>query len=87
MPEDTIEARAQTVSPAEAAHRLGLSPRTLSNLRLRHAGSAGPPYVKALGRVRYRVVDLAIWLDSRVHVPGADRGVPSDGQHNTQRKP
>lgn len=86
MPADTLEARAQTVSPAEAAHRLGLSARTLSNLRLRHAGAKGPPFLKALGRVRYRVVDLAEWLDGRVQVPGADRGVSidGDGPHNTQ---
>lgn len=70
MAADSVEARSQTVNPVEAAKRLGLSPRTLANLRTRRAG---PPYLKVVGRVRYRLCDLSDWLDGRVHIPGADQ--------------
>ncbi|MBU2613763.1 helix-turn-helix domain-containing protein [Patescibacteria group bacterium] len=45
-------------TPAAAEH-LGLSPRTLENLR--HRGG-GPRYVKLGGSVRYRAVDLDAWV-------------------------
>lgn len=70
MPADSLDARAQTLDPTEAGKRLGLSPRTLANLRSRHTG---PPYLRVMGRIRYRVHDLAEWLDDRVHVPGVDQ--------------
>ena len=70
MADNSLDVRARTVDPAEAGERLGLSPRTLANLRSRHIG---PPFVRVVGRVRYRISDLAIWLDERVQVPGADR--------------
>lgn len=69
MAADSLDARAQTIDPAEAARRLGLARRTLANLRSRHTG---PPYLRVSGRIRYRVRDLAGWLDERVHVPGDD---------------
>ena len=49
--------------PAEAAHILGLSPRTLEHYRI---AGGGPPYV-SIGRrcVRYRRSDLIAWIDSR----------------------
>lgn len=59
---DGLEARATTVSPEEAAERLGLKPSTLANLRW---SGRGPRYCKCGGRVRYRLVDLAEWLDAQ----------------------
>ncbi len=69
MQPDNLDARAQTVDPAEAGKRLGLSPRTLANLRSRRTG---PPYLRVMGRIRYRLPEPALWLDERVHVPGAN---------------
>lgn len=62
--------RYEEESAAEAGKRLGLSPRTLANLRSRRMG---PPYLRVVGHIRYRVSDLAEWLDGRVQVPGADQ--------------
>ncbi len=49
--------------PLEAAHILGLSPRTLEHYRI---AGGGPRYV-SIGRrcVRYRRSDLIDWIDSR----------------------
>lgn len=60
-----------TVSRDDAAARLGLRPRTLDNLRAR---GGGPPFVQIGGRVRYRLVDLADWLDLRVRFSTSDPG-------------
>jgi hypothetical protein len=70
MNEKSLEARAQTLDPTEAGRRLGLSPRTLANLRSRRTG---PPYLRVGGRIRYRIHEIALWLDGQVHVPGAGR--------------
>lgn len=59
---EQLEARATTVSPGNAADRLGLEPSTLANWRYR---GGGPLFIKVGGRVRYRLCDLAEWLDSR----------------------
>ncbi len=64
----SLDARASTVDPTEAGKRLGLSPRTLANLRSRQMG---PPYLRVMGKIRYRIHDLAGWLDKRVLVPGS----------------
>jgi len=58
----SLEARATTISPDEAAERLGLRASTLSNLRW---SGRGPTYLKVCGRVRYRTVDIADWLDEQ----------------------
>jgi len=68
-----LDARARTISPDEAAQRLGWHPRTLANARWR---GSGPPYVKVGGRVRYRLTDLAAWLDAQA--VGSEVGA-SDG--------
>lgn len=60
--EQRLDARAMTVGPAEAAERLGVQRSTLDNWRW---NGSGPRYVKVGGRVRYRLADLAEWLDVR----------------------
>ena len=55
-----LEARVTTVSAGEAASRLGLEPGTLANWRW---SGRGPRFVKLGGRVRYRLADLAEYLD------------------------
>lgn len=57
-----LEARATTVSVGEAATRLGVEASTLANWRWR---GVGPAFLKVGGRVRYRLCDLASWLDSQ----------------------
>ena len=71
MTTEELEARARTVSPEEAAERLGTQRSTLDNWRW--AGK-GPRYIKVGGRVRYRLVDLADWLDTRVRTSTSDPG-------------
>lgn len=56
-----LEAMTTTVSPEEAAERLGVRASTLANWRW--TGS-GPRFLKVGGRVRYRLFDLAEWLES-----------------------
>lgn len=68
MAADLLEARSRTIDAAEAGERLGLSPRTLANLRSRRTG---PPYLKVGGRIRYRLPEIAEYLDNLVQVPGA----------------
>lgn len=63
MTDGTLEQRATTVSPADAARRLGLQPGTLANMRYR---GDGPAYIRVGNRIRYRLTDLADWLDARV---------------------
>ena len=66
-----LEARTVTVSPAEAATRMGLQPSTLANWRWR---GGGPRYIKCGGRVRYRLSDLAGWLDEQTRTSTSDPG-------------
>jgi predicted DNA-binding transcriptional regulator AlpA len=47
----------------QAAVYLGLSPRTLANMRSRRTG---PKYFRR-GSVRYRQVDLDSWLEAEPH--------------------
>lgn len=49
------------VRTVEAAHLLGLSPRTLEKHR---CDGTGPIYRKLGGRVVYTVVDLQAWIDA-----------------------
>lgn len=62
---DDLEARATTVSPTDAAERLGVKASTLANWR---CSGGGPAYIKVGGRVRYRLVDLADWLDAQTRL-------------------
>ena len=65
-----LESRTTTVPPEEVARRIGWSPETLANRRWK---GSGPPYLKIGGRVRYRLSDLADWLDQQARTsPEAD---------------
>ena len=70
MAADLLEARSRTIDAVEAGERLGLSARTLANLRSRHTG---PPYLRVGGRIRYRLPEIALWLDQKVQIPGANQ--------------
>ena len=67
----TLNDRTTTYSPAEAAERIGLQESTLRNMRSR---GGGPPFVRVGGRVRYRALDLARWLETRVRECTRDAG-------------
>jgi len=71
----TLEDRTRTLPPEEAARRLGVEASTLANWRW---SGRGPSYVKAGGRVRYRLSDLAEWLDGQTRASTSDPG-PSAG--------
>ena len=60
--------------PAEAAHLLALSSRTLEGLRLR---GGGPPFVRLNRAVRYRRADVLAWIKTRLFdsTSGADEPV------------
>lgn len=66
-----LEARTATVSPAEAAQRLGLQESTLANWRW---CGKGPQHLKVGSRVRYRLCDLADWLDRQARMSTSDDG-------------
>jgi predicted site-specific integrase-resolvase len=67
----SLEDRATTVAPDEAARRLGVEPSTLANWRW---SGNGPRFVKVGGRVRYRLADLADYLDGQVRSSTSDPG-------------
>jgi excisionase family DNA binding protein len=62
---------AQILDQKQAAHLLGLSPRTMEAWRLT---AGGPRYIKVGGRVRYRRSDLEAWLDTRRRTSTSDPG-------------
>ena len=68
--DDRLEARATTVGVEDAAARLGLQPSTLANMRW---NGRGPTYIKCGGRVRYRLLDPAEWLDSQARSSTSSR--------------
>lgn len=76
---DQLEARSTTVSPEHAADRLGVQPSTLANWRW---NGAGPRYLKVGGRVRYRLHDLAEWLDSRARSSTSGRSGRAEASHS-----
>ncbi|WP_420838544.1 helix-turn-helix domain-containing protein [Corynebacterium hadale] len=49
------------MSTADAAAFVGLSMKTLANLR---SEGSGPPFTKVRGKVIYRTQDLEDWIDS-----------------------
>ena len=71
MSAENLEARATTVTAEEAAKRLGVRASTLANWRWR---GGGPAYVKVGGRVRYRLRDLACYLDRQLRTSTSDPG-------------
>lgn len=63
------DARATTISPREVAARLGVTVTTLANWRWK---GGGPAYLKVGGRVRYRIGELAAWLDEQVRASSSE---------------
>ena len=68
---ETLDARATTIAPDAAATRLGITPETLANWRWR---GEGPRHVRVGRRVRYRLADLAEYLDRQTRRSTSDRG-------------
>ena len=71
MTVEELELRTVTVSPEDLAERLGNTPDTLANWRWR---GDGPPYVRVGRRIRYRLTDLAEWLDAHTRTSTSDTG-------------
>ncbi len=70
MTASTLEARATTVAPKEAAARLGVEASTLANWRWK---GGGPRYIKVGGRVRYRLCEIAQWCDAQSRSSTSER--------------
>jgi hypothetical protein len=62
----------QMLTTDEAAGYLGVAGSTLAGWRTR--GQQGPPYIKLVGAVRYRLRDLETWLDKYTVVAREDLG-------------
>lgn len=67
----TVDDRASTIGPAEVSDRIGVTPETLSNWRYR---GFGPRYIRVGGRIRYRISDIAEWLDACTRTSTSDAG-------------
>lgn len=67
----TLDERTRTTDTDGAADRLGVTAGTLRNWRWR---GGGPPFVRIGRTVRYRLVDLALWLDSQTRTSTSDDG-------------
>lgn len=67
----TLDERTRTTDTDGAAERLGVTPETLRNWRWR---GDGPRYLKLGRAVRYRLIDLAAWLDERTRTSTSDDG-------------
>ncbi|MFK0209157.1 helix-turn-helix transcriptional regulator [Agrobacterium sp. NPDC090283] len=61
------------VRTVEAAHLLGLSPRTLEKHR---CDGTGPIYRKLGGRVVYTVADLQAWIDAAARLSTSEAAPP-----------
>jgi predicted DNA-binding transcriptional regulator AlpA len=62
------------LTEAEAARRLGFSPRFLQQRRYK---GDGPRFVKVSARaVRYRLIDLDEWAEARLRTSTSDAGSP-----------
>jgi hypothetical protein len=72
MPKDgEIRLDETFLTPKQLSERYGLHLRTLSNWRCGR-GNAGPPFIKAGGRVLYPLSKLLIWEEARLHESGAN---------------
>lgn len=71
----TLDDRTRTTDTAGAAARLGVTPETLRNWRWR--GDRGPTFIKVGRLVRYRLVDLADYLDDCTRRSTSDPGPPA----------
>ena len=62
-----------------AAHRMGVSPRTLQKWRIT---GEGPPFVRLSSRcIRYRLQDMADWTQGRLR-----RSTSQTGHESTPRR-
>lgn len=68
---DALDARSMTIDTADAAARLGVETATLDNWRW---SGRGPAFVKVGRLVRYRLSDLADWLDQQTRTSTSDPG-------------
>jgi len=66
-----LESRTTTLSGLETGERLGITAETLANWR--HRGF-GPRFLKIGGRVRYRLTDIAEFLDAQTRNSTSDGG-------------
>lgn len=67
----TLDDRTRTTDTEGAAARVGVTAETLRNWRW---SGHGPPYLKIGRRVRYRLLDLAEYLDRCTRYNTADLG-------------
>lgn len=67
----TLDERTLTLSPEEAARRVGLEASTLANYRW---SGRGPRYLKLGRTIRYRLVDIERWLDEQTRSSTSDTG-------------
>ena len=68
---EDLEARSTTVSPAETAERIGVTQATLSNMRWE---GRGPRFLKVGSKVRYRLSEIAAYLDTQTRTSTSDTG-------------
>ena len=67
----TLDERTATVAPEETARRLGVKQSTLANWR---SSGRGPRWCKVVGRARYRLHEIAVWLDAQTRTSTSDPG-------------
>lgn len=68
----SIDLQTPLLDPPDAARLLGLKNQgTLANWRSRNFG---PPYVKCGASVKYRMRDVAAWIEQRVVKPTTGSG-------------
>jgi excisionase family DNA binding protein len=80
---DEMKAWTATVSPQEAAERLGLQVSTLANWRW---CGRGPRFLRVGRRVRYRLADLTAWMELQARPPIPNpTPAPSGGDEVAQR--
>lgn len=70
---------ARYVDTREAAHLIGLSPRTLEKYR---TFGAGPAYRKIGGRVVYRQADLEAWAEQGARHTTHNPDRAADSRHS-----
>ena len=68
---EELELRTVTISPADAAERLGCTVESLANRRYR---GDPPQFLKVGSRVRYRLSDIAGYLDDVTRFSTSDTG-------------
>lgn len=74
-PINELEARTTTLSPEEAAKRLGVRVATLANWRWL---GRGPRFLRVGRRIRYSLVDLYLWLEAHARTSASEPGSVAD---------